>query len=207
MIKSRKAIIAVILTLIAVLVVAMCISNREGEEEAQQLIDTEKLWYAKSLEFGFRIVVRGNAFRSGESVFMHILVRPDPFYTDLVFVHSRTEAEGFPDNTVVAWPRAGGGQATVQLLQEYVDKTEAELNGRGLLRPVITLEQFGLTQPLTAEDLVNNWEKVNALIQALDPNERGIIGINASTSVDLEAEGIIIERDEEWNIINIEHLP
>ena len=192
MIKSRKAIIAVILALIVVLVVAMYIINREGE--AQQLIDLEKFFYARFLDFGFRIVINGNTHMHGTIVNELIVLgsnRFDPFYTDLVFVQSRAEAEGFPDNIVVAWPTVGGGEAAVELLQEAVDRTENELNEVRWLngRAAVTLEQFGLTQPLTVEDLVDNWEKVNALFNALSVSERSTIMRMAQLRMDLEAEG------------------
>jgi len=182
--KSRKAIIAVISTLIVVLVVTMYIRNQQQEEGAQQLIDLRKFFYADSLGFGFRIVINDQTSWLSSFVLSRILVGTesfDPFYTDLVFVHSRAEAEAFPDNIVVAWPTAVGGLETVELLQEAVDMTEAELNERGYLRPAIALEQFGLAQPLTVEDLVDNWEKVQSLFRALTWRELSYIMLSAQS--------------------------
>ncbi|MDR2182969.1 MAG: hypothetical protein LBE55_02230, partial [Clostridiales bacterium] len=39
----------------------------------------------------------------------------------------------------------------------------------------VTLEDFGLTYPLTVEDLVDNWEKVNALWNVFDLSEQTFI--------------------------------
>jgi len=193
--KSRKAIIAVILTLIVALVVTMSTGNQEEEaQEAQELIDLVKFRYAQSLGFAFGIVAHGRTIESHRVVFLQMLDhRPAPFYTDLVFVHSRAEAEGFPDNVLVAWPTAGGGRATARSLQRAVDRPEeAGLDTWGQRRPAVTLEQFGLSQPLTVEDLVDNWEKVNALFRALTFSERYSILRTTRMNIDLEAEGIII---------------
>jgi len=203
LIKSKKAIVAVVLTLIVVLVATM--NNINRKVEAQQLIDIDKFVYALSLDFGFRIVIDGHTYRTASVAHLYVIEQPDPFYTDLVFVHSRTEAEGFPDNIVVAWPTVGGGQAAVRMIQWVVGRTEAERNRFGFGWPALTLEQFGLTQPLTVEDLVDNWENVNALLQALSSAELNLITHFAQRHKDFEAEGYIIERDAEGFVINFEH--
>ena len=193
MIKSRKVVVAVVLALIIVLVFTIYVRNQEG---AQQLVDRGKFSYAFALSFRFRIVIHDQTFRSNLVVAERILAGSynfDPFYTDLVFVHSQADAEGFPDNIVVAWPTVRGGQAVVRLLQGAVDMTENERNEMRFPRPAVTLEQFGLTQPLTVEDLVDNWEKVNALFRALTPTEQSRIMDVALWHRGSDAEGIGID--------------
>jgi len=114
----------------------------------------------------------------------------DPFYTDIVFVHNEEEALDFPSNIIVAWPNRDivvestglnysealilGIHWAVNRTEESLLRTSGSREGQ-LLRPVIILEEFGLTYPISIEDLVDNWEKVNTLWFALDPNERSLI--------------------------------
>jgi len=48
------------------------------------------------------------------------------------------------------------------------------LNGRPASNHA-TLEEVGLSYPLTAADLVDNWENVNALLQTFSSGARGFI--------------------------------
>ena len=119
----------------------------------------------------------------------------DPFYTGIIFVHNEEEAAGFPDNIIVAWPRTEASRGDYDLnfsegliagIHWAVDRTEEDLQRISWtgttfqLRPVVTLEEFGLTYPLTVVDLVDNWEKVNALWSAFDSDERSLIRREAS---------------------------
>ena len=91
-----------------------------------------------------------------------------PFYTDVVFVHTEEEGQGFPENVIVAWPcPTEATEFQIDLMHRNVNLTEAELNRHRNPRSVVTLEEFGLSYPLTRADLVDNWEKVMALRIAL----------------------------------------
>jgi len=102
----------------------------------------------------------------------------DPFFDELVFVHSEEEAVGFPDNVIVAWPWALNVDSLINMLHSFVNKSIEDLirpHGSVPRRDVITFEEFGLSYPLTIADLTNNWEKINALINALSNTERSMI--------------------------------
>ena len=65
-------------------------------------------------------------------------------------------------------------------------------------RPVINLEDFGLSYPITIEDLAYNWEKVNAVYNALTTVERGAV-VNSAWSVirNADAEAAANEESDE----------
>ena len=135
-----------------------------------------KFQYARDLSFQFRVVVRGEVVVTVGSA-VHYLVLPsletfNPSLTEIVFVHNEAQAEGFPDNVIVAWPREGFVDRTLAAIQFVVDRTQEELDvSRFNTRATITLEQFGLSYPLTAEDLVDNWEKVYELTWSITQGE------------------------------------
>ena len=151
MTKKRKGITLITAILAVTFIVIIFFTNRE--ETQQFMIEMNKYHFANRLQFGFRIVDVGLniTFTDSHNVLMRI--RPgadfyDPFYTELVFVRNRAEAEKLPDNVIAAWPRVGGGEAAVIELHEAVNRTEDDLAGLGA-RPPITLEQFGLAYPLS----------------------------------------------------------
>ena len=160
------------------------------EEEYRIMNLVTKAWFGDRMWFQFRIVEGDRILSSGSVARMYINPRShlhNPFYTDLIFVHNEAESVDFPDNIIVAWPRrdslAGGvgmgpSEAIVAGMNWAVNRTERDLlNDFGefegqLRRPVLTLEEFGLTYPITVEDLVDNWQRVCDLWDALHPNER-----------------------------------
>jgi len=98
----------------------------------------------------------------------------DPSYTDIVFLQTSAEAESMPEDTIAAWlPEEQITTQFIHMIHSALSFTEDELDILGeVLRDVITLEQFGLSYPLQPSDLVDNWEKVNALWNALKPIEQ-----------------------------------
>lgn len=117
-----------------------------------------KFNYAVTMRFNFRIVIDGVAINSAEAVRERI--NPpnrlhDPFFTEIILVHSREEAESLPDNIIAAWPR------THTLHPHLIDS----LNQDHLSEHWhwFTLDHFGLRYPLILNDLVENWEKVDTM--------------------------------------------
>jgi len=70
--------------------------------------------------------------------------------TEVVFVHTEEEAVGFPDHVMVMWP----GRLTRGALVEINDI---------IRRDEVDVTEFGLTYPITIENLVDDWEKVRDL--------------------------------------------
>jgi len=155
------------------------IEEIDMEEWNRMMSLVEKNWFGADMRFEYLVFVDGEEMRTTGTGFPNWLLNPhhrwhDPFYTDLVFVHTEAEATGFPENVIVAWP--GDEWRTDFILSNIhraVNRSAEDLMFHGRqTRPVLTLEEFGLTYPLTRADLVDNWEKVNALWNALTEAER-----------------------------------
>lgn len=151
-------------------------TNTIDLEEAYRTMSLfRKIEYGSSLSFNFQRVVDGEKrLEAGRFVTLLFDSRLDyfnPFYTDVIFVHSEAEAEGFPENVIVGWPIDDDrlNEASIALMHWEVNRTEAELGrwGEHNRRPVVTLEEFGLTYPITLADLVDNWDKVASLREAV----------------------------------------
>ena len=175
--RNKKTIMLAVATLLVVLAVVIYIRNRE--ETRQAMVDLDKFSYATVLAFDFRIMLRGHAFRDGGTVLSYINPasdRFDPFYDEFVFVRNEAESVDFPDNVVVAWPREHVYENVIGALHRAVNRDGHELARRGIDRSVLYLEDFGLSYPLTVDDLIDNWENVFALFNAFSPREySGII--------------------------------
>jgi len=156
-------------------------ARRTAWQEERNLLPSDKLLYARAMRFEFRIMVDGEARSSWHDVIRRTLYYRDfpenfdPFYDELVFVHSEAEAAALPDNVVAAWPR--GDDSILEFIEgihQAVALDESDLIG-WRERDVVSLEDVGLTYPLTAEDLADNWEQVNSLWDSLTARERSSI--------------------------------
>jgi len=168
-------------------VLSACSADDHDYEEEKRIMDLMiKSWYGDEMWFEFRIIVDGEARALvGRSAMRRFDPRTpfhDPFYTDLIFVHNEVEADALnlPDNIIVAWPRdaaewtdglIAGFHWAINRTEDEITHTLGRLTGT-LIRPVVTLEEFGLSYPITIEDLVDNWEKVNALWNTFADGER-----------------------------------
>jgi len=193
---SRKALPKIFVSFLAMFVVAGGItllvnfiaeSMQESEivvEIPEPLIPWEKIIYGRRLNFRFQVVINGEK-NVGTDFHASRFANPydpdfNPFYTELIFVHSEADAVGFADNVIVAWPRGDGfTEGLINGFHWVVDREEHFVTYSGvpgiLSREVVTLEQFGLTYPLTIADLVDNWERVNELWMALDGGDHAAI--------------------------------
>jgi len=169
-----------LLLIFAISTLSACSANDYEEEERIMDLLT-KSRYGDGMRFEFRIVIDEEARIWGGSVVSMILDPRihfhNPFYTDIIFVHNEAEADALnlPDNIIVAWPRdAEWTEGLIAGIHWTANRSEGEIRQRlGLpLRDVVTLEEFGLSYPITIEDLVDNWEKVNALWNAFASGER-----------------------------------
>jgi len=87
-------------------------------------------------------------------------------------VHNAEEAAALPDHIVGAWPREHAVDRLLRNFNRIISRTEEDINAIQFDRfsqfmTVININDFGLTYPLTAIDLVDNWESVNKLFQSL----------------------------------------
>jgi len=184
---SKTAIIA-FLSLSLLLLFTSCSNQKynpiDYKEEYRLMNIVEKNRYGSAMGFHFRmfwdgemIITQGMGiarfvFETWDEYFF------DPFYTDLIFVHNEQEALAFPDNIITAWPRddifTEGLLAGIHWAAGRNDEDLIMHNGRPQ-REALIIEDFGLSYPLTATDLVDNWEKVRELWNAFHDNERATI--------------------------------
>ena len=148
-------------TFLMIFMVAGCWSQTEEADVEMDRLTWEheiqdKAYYAHDLWFENHLVWGQRDWRR----FYHIYSRRDTEITEIIFVHSEEEAQAFgmPHDVIIAWP---------------------SLISQGIVGVIndsdIDLEAFGLTAPLTIEDLVDNWEKVEILYHGLPMGEWGMI--------------------------------
>ena len=152
------------------------------------MISREKANYAAQMNFMFQIIIDGERHvRSGFFPSVFIRIEPefeefDPFYDELVFVHSEEDAEGFPDNVIVAWP----SEVTMQQVQMF--NLWAKAPERDWMRPRLGqrdglygnvyryLSDHNLEWPVNVENFVDNWEDIYTFLERLSPNLREAMG-------------------------------
>ena len=150
----------------------------QGEFEGSP-IQRNKRIFASPLGFGFNfLVVVDGEKHVGSYVTDSNMVTPwhpdfNRFYDTLVFVRNECEAHGFPDNVVVAWPAEDCMELRrrLEILNWEVTRDSSSLTfggNRPPIRSVIGIEgletDYGLTYPISAEDLVYNWQAVMRLM-------------------------------------------
>jgi len=172
--------------LLAMLLIVLTVTvYRRRQEVSQPMVNMDMYWYANFLSFHFRIVLNSGVFNDRVNVINRITpdsVHFDPSFNEFIFVHNEAESLDLPSNVIAAWPREDRIDGLIAGFHWAVNRTEDDLIstlGGRVRRPVVTLEQFGLTYPLTVEDFVGNWEKVNELFQAFDGAEQTFI-VNAA---------------------------
>jgi len=153
-----------------------CNNEDTKEEEQQMIIPREKFFYADLMQFQFRFVVDGEEFDLLS--YLWGLVLPgnsfDPSYDQLIFVYKQEEAAGLPDNVIVAWP-SERTEGIIEGLHRAIARDQETLDQNRMRRDVINIEDFGLSYPLTVTDLIEHWEKVDALWNSLTSSEKNSI--------------------------------
>jgi len=155
------------------------------EELISMVISLEKFDYARAFRFEFQMMFEGEQIISGSHLAGHV-INPmseyfDPSINDLIFVHSEADAVGFPSNILVAWPRAndphGFYTRLIDGLHWAVNRDSVCLLADFTVpeRDIVALKECGLSYPLSIADLVDNWEKVSALWNALSRSERSML--------------------------------
>ena len=146
-----------------IVVISSSLSGCRSNNEPQWIIELSKYQYARFLNFHFQIMADGeisnNPFLVAE-VFNPFRNGFDPFYSEFILVHNEEEAQGFPDNVVVAWPRDAA--LNICWILSEIERPENLQRAEPA-----TLERFGLTYPLAPADLVYNWREVNEIWMAL----------------------------------------
>jgi len=149
------------------------------DDTPEPLISMDKFRFAENKNFRFRMVHDEYERTCSFSVRRYTDPRSsyfDPFYIDLVFVHSEEDAIGFPDNVIVAWPCEWISTRHIDSLNRELRRAPYEIC-RGLTRfpsrDIVYVEDYGLTYPITASDLADYWMNVKLLRRSLVSNIRG----------------------------------
>ena len=186
-----KKMLRVLMTIFAIIVIVIIVLNvRNGGRREHELLvfDWDKFNYASALRFNWQMTFDGSTFNY-RGVIMQRVFRGEVFSREapptdrydlaIVLVHNESDASGFPDNVIAAWPSVQimdydltFSEITVAGLNLAVGGNERELMDRHMTRPVVSFEDFGLSYPLQVSDLVDNWEKVFALWNFFDSSEQ-----------------------------------
>ena len=139
------------------------------EEDVEMIISEEKLMYAHMLNFEFQFMYEGVRRNTSFVMARAVTMPSSPYYnssiTELAFVSDEEYAANFQDNVIVGWPRDNLYEGIIIGIHLSLGEDGATCPRTGaLLREPFYLEDFGLSYPLTRNDLADNWEKVSAFL-------------------------------------------
>ena len=124
------------------------------------------------LEYGFQMIFDHNfphffEPRNSDHIFTNTIFRfqiGDIKISEVVFVHSAEEAEGFPTNVLVAWPTEWS-YLFLEYLNEWLDPEATGWNQPEDL--LLDISDFGVELPLTRQFIVEDWETMHEIILRL----------------------------------------
>ena len=178
--RPRYGIIVTIL-LIIILVFTLLWRNRNVQYFDLSAFDFDKYHYALYMDFDVYLIVEGQTYNTFGTIYQRVFGRnstvrasqlTEQIKLEILLVHNKPELNCFPENVIIAWPRAevlfNGltlGETVVDSLNwaAGVSVHEPTLNFGLVRRNDVSIEDFGLTYPLYVSDLVDNWEDVFAL--------------------------------------------
>ena len=169
-----------VLVILAIFLFALpYISCNKSADERERFISSEKAWYANWMRFMAQIERDGIPRIIIDSSIVEV-TNPysDAFlpYTELIFIYNNEDVIEYPDYILVAWPDETRTERVIEGIHKAVNRTEEDMERWSMFkRAVITLEEFGLSYPITFYDVVDQWEKVNNLINALTIEERVLL--------------------------------
>ena len=154
----------ILIILLALILIATIFNACSSEEEEMDMRD--KIWYIHNLDFILQIYIDGQWLNltqeldsDGNSISM-VWPLLDPqhesfadFYTEIRFVHFWEETADLPTNVIAAFPFEPARTGAVNALN-----WETESAG-------VDLKAFGLSYPITVENLVDDYEAINRLIR------------------------------------------
>jgi len=188
----KKVIIFTLVLLLPLLVGCRTNQSTEGVR-FEYLIPRQPFRYANAMRFMFSYYAEGNLRISNLGMEAERLTRPydelfDENLTEFIFFHSAEEAYGHPQHVVAAWPNDDFIPGLILGFHWAINRT-GEDRGSGYYvydrmsrRSVITsLEEWGLSYPITRCDFVDNWEAIHRLWLYLHNIDRDIISRTAVT--------------------------
>ena len=180
MARNKKIAFFVLIALIVSLTLFSVGCSEQGNTTSE--IPLRKIQFGSGwpMRFQFRIIYEGEVVAGiGDEVYS--LTRPhsfryDPFYTELVFVLNKEDADYYPLNVIVAWPHPFWGPVVVERFNKHITRDDDFiLSVREPFNLETFYEDFGLTYPLELSDFVENWEKVSVVFHEFYRFERHMI--------------------------------
>jgi len=178
--KVKLGCLAMLILIVFAGFIVPYINNREIVDEVPEpLISMDKFWFASGMSFRFRMAYNDWGWPRLSFIMEYINPRSpyfDPFYTDLIFVHSEEDAKGFPENIITAWPCELRSQHYVDRINRELRRTPYEISRYMSMMPkrdVVYVEDYGLTYPISITDFVDNWINIIALWRSLRLGWRG----------------------------------
>jgi hypothetical protein len=157
-----KRLIAICLFTIFTLALLAC----NQEEDVEPVTLNHKFEYADFLDFTFCAQIEGTWVFGNNRYYRTSPIGFNPFsdedsqFTDFLLYHSvnyTSDLEGVPESTIVATPNPENSQAVINAIHWEMLSAGDD--------PEKTLARFGLSYPVTVENLVDDWEKVYALLR------------------------------------------
>jgi len=153
---KKKTFFLVIITMILFTQIA-CTKNTVEKEDCM----INKLWYADFLDFILYMNIDGQWYIGNMFNEARRLVSPHresfvDFYTEVQFIINPKERFGLSETIIVAWPNPDNAQGIINAINWDILSSGENLES--------TLVRFGVPYPLTVESLVNDWCKIDALM-------------------------------------------
>ena len=121
-----------------------------------------KLWYAEFMDFILFMNIDGQWYIGNMFNEARRLVNPEretfiDFYTEVKFFHYPEEIPDISETIIAAWPNPDNAQGIINAINWGILS-----EGDDLKR---TLSRFGFSYPISVENLVNDWNKINTLLR------------------------------------------
>ena len=155
-----------------------------AELSPAQTLLIQKFNYALSKYFTFQM--QTDSTYEHNPIIIQNTINPDseqfnPFFSEIMLVHSQEDAQNLPKNVIAAWPTSEQAvERYINALNDLInldkdlDQEVVELVGEDFFN-LIASESFDFSQPLAPQDVVDNWQTINALWSALSIEAQAIL--------------------------------
>ena len=159
--KKKSFLIVLFAVIITIVGLIVYLSNKEEPQEPE-MSDYDKIWYAENLYFDLRIFdydkgiwYRGNDYSAARAATNDGYFTD--FYTEIRFVIRPEIPSDVPTTVILAFPNEDKYEDELELILNLLNWEVDSAN--------IDLDKLGLSYPITAEDLVNNYEEIDWLMK------------------------------------------
>ena len=174
---GRAFLIAFLLVGVILLFIGCTEQMEEEEEMSEELMEmreemirrhlyAQNMWFVNSVghDYHFRLAGPNDVV---EIIFVHNEAEARELLTDPASWQEQEHIWENPPAAIAAWPDPERSQGVINGIHWHALFPPAPIFPQGPPPPPTNPEEFSLTFPLTLADLVDNWEKVEALINSL----------------------------------------